>query len=224
MKIHLYPLALLTSILAVSPIRAGIPGGGTSVEVRKNDVLLHLCAEDGEVVCVERDETVFAHPFTGAECEAAGLEPECVVSFVRGSDIRGTLDVSADENTATGEIPITLTYRFRINGKNQILSETYAPGTRVGNWNPIVAESQVFTLAGEGQFLDGELQAVADELTRLVGDWLARRRQELPDSVPVLTRLERVDRLDSDHSSVGTDPLGSSATYLVEFRFARIQP
>jgi hypothetical protein len=224
MKIQLLCLAFLTLAVAAFPVHAGIPGGGTSVEVRKNDVLLHVCARDREVVCVERDETVFAHPFTGVECEAVGLVPECVVSFVQGSEIRGTLVVSADENTTTGEIPVTLTYRFRVAGKDEILSETYPPGTRVGNWNPIVAESQIFALAGVGQFLDGELQAVADELTRLVGDWLARRHRELPDSVPVLARIERVDKLDSDHSSAGSDPLGSAATYLVEFRFARVQP
>jgi hypothetical protein len=216
--------AALILLLAPFPVFAGIPGGGTSVEVRKNDVLLHVCAEDAGVACVERDETAFAHPFTGAECEAAGLEPECVVSFVRGSELKGTLVVSADENTQTGEIPVTLTFRFRVAGKDQLITETYPPGTRVGNWNPIVAESQIFTLAGVGQFLDGELQAVADELTSLVQTWFARTQRELPDSVPVITRLERVDRNDSDHSAVGSDPLGSSATYLVEFRFARVQP
>jgi hypothetical protein len=224
MKTLLLSSSLLVLIGAVPAARAGIPGGGTSVEVRKNDVLLHVCAEDADIVCAERDTSAFAHPFTGAECADAGLEPECVVSFVRGSELKGTLVVSADEDLQTGEIPVTLTYRFRVAGKDQLITETYPPGTRVGNWNPIVAESQIFTLAGVGQFLDGELQAVADELTSLVQAWFARRQRELPDSVPVITRLERVDRNDSDHSAVGTDPLGSSATYLVEFRFARVQP
>lgn len=224
MKTLVLSLALLSVIAVAPPVRAGIPGGGTSVEVRKNNVLLHVCADDPQIVCVERDDAAFAHPFTGAECEAAGLAPECEVSFVKGTDIRGTLFVSADEDPTTGEIPVSLVYRFRVGLENEVISETYAPGTRVGNWNPIVAESQIFTLGGVGQFLDGELEAVATELTRLLENWLALRGRVLPDSVPVLTRIERVDPLDSDHSAVGSDPLGSSATYLVEFRFARVQP
>ncbi|MEN8158684.1 MAG: hypothetical protein ABFS41_01285 [Myxococcota bacterium] len=223
MKMLLLSLTLSLALAAALPARAGIPGGGTSIEVRKNDVLLHVCAEDEDVVCVERDTTAFAHPFTGAECADAGLEPACVVSFVRGAGIRGRLELSADEDLASGDIASTATYRFRLGGERHLITESYPPGSRFGNWNPIATESQVFEFTGEGQFLDGELQTVADEVTRLLEDWLARRQQELPDGVLVLTRIERLPRHDSDHSDTGTDPLGSSATYLIEFEFARVQ-
>ena len=224
MKFLLLSLALSIALSGALPARAGIPGGGNSIEVRKNDVLLHVCAQKERIVCVERDTNAFAHPFTGAECSAKRLDPVCVVSFVPHAGIRGTLELSADEDLATGDIITTAQYRFRLGGEDHLITESYPPGSSFGNWNPIEAESQVFEFTGVGQFLDGELQTVADEMTALVEAWLERRRKELPDAVPVLTRIERLDKLDSDHSDPGSDPLGSSATYSIEFEFGRIQP
>jgi hypothetical protein len=214
----------LVAALAL-PAQAGIPGGGTSIEVRANDLLLHVCQEDPTIACVERDLSAFAHPYTGAECEAEGLAPACEIAFVKGSEVRGTLTLSADEDLATGEVALTLTYRFRLGGSAQpfhVLTESYPPGTRLGNWNPIVAESEIFDVRGEGQILDGSLEPVATELLRLLEAWFAQRRRPLPDAVPVVTRIERASGpLESDHAEPGTDPLGSSAHYLFEFRFAR---
>jgi len=224
MKTLLLSLALSLALAAALPAAAGIPGGGTSIEVRANDVLLHVCARDETIVCVDRDASAFAEPFTGAECEAAGLDAVCVVSFVRGAGIRGTLEISADEDLGSGDIIATATYRFRLGGQSHTLTESYPPGSRFGNWNPIETEDQVFEFTGVGQFLDGELQTVADEVTALLEAWLAKRKQELPDGVLVLTRIERLAGLDSDHSEAGVDPLGSAATYAVEFEFARVQP
>lgn len=219
------PAALTLTLLVAAPAGAGIPLGGDSIEIRRNDQLLHVCAGDPTLECVERDLGAFAHPFTGSECEAAGLEPECEVAFVRGSDVRGTLVLTADEDLDSGEIVVTLVYTFRVGASRpvHVLSETYPGGTSIGNWNPLVSESEVFDGTGIGQIIDGTLEPFATELTRLLEAWFEKTRRELPDSVPVVTRIERVaPRFDSAHAG-DDDPLGSSASYRVDFRFARVQ-
>ncbi len=221
--------SLLALLLWVSPAWSGVPGNGGSIEERTNDILLHVCSEDQRIVCEER-EPGEPGPYTGAECEADGLPPECVAKKVPSTRIAGTMVISADDdapNNPVGDIPVTLDYKFRLNGKGRQyrIVEEFGPGTAIGNWNPIADEVQIFGLIGEGQIMDGTLQTFADELTRLVSEWIERNTPgDLPPSVPVITQFRRAEsRRDTDRSAPD-DPLGSAASYQVIFRFYEIQP
>jgi hypothetical protein len=225
MKLSHVPLAVALTLFLSAPVQAGIPLGGDSIEIRKNDQLLQVCADDPTIECRERDLGAFAHPFTGSECEAAGLDAMCEIAFVKHSSVRGTLVLTADEDLDSGEIAVTLVYTFRLGAGRpvHVLTETYPDGSAIGNWNPLLSESEVFDATGVGQIIDGTLEPFATELTRLLDAWLEKRHRELPASVPVVVHIERVaPRFDSEHAD-DEDPLGSSATYRVDFRFARIQ-
>lgn len=210
-------LSLLALFAWVTPAWSGVPGNGGSIDERQYDMLLHVCADDRDVVCVER-EPGEPGPFTGAECEEEGLVPECEPKKVPQTKIAGTMVIGADDAAPNlNGIGVNLLYKFRVNGEGDVatISETFGPDSPIGNWNAIQEELEIFGLIGEWQIMDGTLQPFADELTRLVAAWCAvNGPRDLPPSVPVITKFKRVEsKFDSDHSD-GGDPLGSSASYL----------
>jgi hypothetical protein len=182
------------------------------------------------IVCNEQVGGDPGAPYTGSECEAAGLPPVCVIDFAAHAAIRAQMTLIMDEDVTSGlgnpdGLGTALVLDFRLGNRRHVLSEIFE-GDKLGRWNPISDEGDLFfpipfaVSDGEGfQLIDGNLAPLAVEVLAIAD---AHFRADLSDTLPLVIRADPVPgRVDSDHSG---DELASATLQRVIVRFARLRP
>lgn len=231
-------LAAILGLTLAVPLaaRATAP---SDLETRVLTNIVHHCRNDRTLRCEEIDATGFA--FTGCECtrdpgvcsaDPSLHEPDaCVIDFVPGAVLHGTVTAVADDFTADN-IPdgtggddnraVTLIMTFPRGGDRAlVIAETFYGAdddtVAIGGWNAISAEDDIFTIVEFfGMIPVKSMLAIQDRLRQFA---LAEFGI---DAVPLLTQIRRVRQgLETDESPNGNDTdLASVAQYRLTIRFA----
>jgi hypothetical protein len=226
-------LAAFFALAFAASAQATIPG---NINERSRGGLQHVCVdvEPGDadyVECEAQVGDVFDAPYTAEECTAAGLAGPCELDFVPRVRVQGKVTIVYDDtprngldNTVDEQTGVVLD--LKIKGKNVRIYELIE-GSRLGNWNPIGSEANLFT----GGIVyknpsETAFQFANRNLTHLGRKIVAEVDPEYPladlsETLPLVTFMERVESHSIDAS--GDDPTASATVWKIVLEFVRVR-
>ena len=226
-------LGLLAALLWAAPAAASIPG---NIEQVTREGLLHVCKdrEPGDadyLVCEDVDAGFPETPYTASECVAAGLSSRCRIDFIPDVKVRARLSLVYDDQALTSAFDTQEQTAVRLRlvlGDDRIVLFDLFEGTKLGNWNPMFAETNVFEAfdftnadATAYQFAYGNLADLGEAIVAAADDFFAA---DLSDTVPVLVKATKLVSSDDSSHDAFDDPLASSGDWALTFKFARVRP